>query len=151
MSSAADWVSAASAAVTTIIAGVAAWVGLWTFRNQRTASDVGLALSIFGEINRYWDRLSANSAEYDYNMGQILAQFEIAAGLFNRGVLTSDAEAILADHIVEVFSQIMSSSSGEELLKRCCSATTTFQELQNFIRKKMPQALNSLEFRNHHK
>jgi hypothetical protein len=126
---------------------VAAWVGLRTFRSQRTASDVQLALGIFGEINRYWDRISDKSGSYEFNIGQILAQFEIAAGLFNRSVLTKEATDILGDHIVEVFTHIRTSPGGEGLIEQCRSSHSTFSELNKFIKKKMPQALNAIAFR----
>ena len=129
------------------VALVAAGVGLRTFRSQRVVSDVQLALSIFSEINRYWDRLSENLGSYEYNMGQILAQFEVAATLFNKRVLAEKASTILGDHIVEVFSQIKASPEGDALLERCKSADSTFVELHIFIRERMPQALNALEFR----
>lgn len=143
-----DWIGALSSFGATAVAVVAAWIGLRTFRNQKTVSDVQVALQIFGEINRYWDRIISGDGSYDYNMGQILAQFEIGAGLFNRNALTKDASVILGDHIIEVFTQIQSSPEGKGLLARCCSSNTTFVELFKFIRRRMPQALNVLDFNN---
>jgi hypothetical protein len=143
----ADWIGAASTLVAALIAAVAAWIGLRAYKDQRTTSDVGLALSIFGEINHYWDRLSEDSGKYEYNMGQILAQFEIAAALFNNRILTKDANVILADHIVEVFTQLNSTTEGETLIERCCSSPSTFKELRSFVNERMPQALNSLDFK----
>lgn len=147
MASAADWIAAMSTMVGAITAIVAAWIGLDTFKSQRTASDVNVALNIFNEINRYWDRHSSDPADYSYNMGQILAQFEIAASMFNSKILSSNATQFLGDHIVEVFSQLRSSLQGEELIMRCCSSDKTFVELQKFVKARMPQALNALEFR----
>lgn len=144
----ADWIAALSTLAAAVIAGIAAGVGLKTFRSQRTASDVQMALGIFNEINRYWDRLSEQPNNYEYNMGQILAQFEIASGLFNKNILTDDATLILGDHIVEVFSQISMSPDGIRLLETCQSSHSTFQELKKFIRDRMPQALNTADFHN---
>ena len=141
----AEWIGALSTLGAALIALVAAWLGLKTFRNQRVVSDVQLALGIFSEINRYWDRLSQDVGSYDYNMGQILAQFEVASALFNKNVLAEKANSILGDHIVEVFCQIRASSSGQLLIERCRSADTTFSELQRFILKRKPQALDAIE------
>jgi len=146
MASFPEWLEALSTFAGAAVALVAAWVGLKTFRNQRAASDVQLALGIFAEINRYWDRLSENSGSYQYNMGQILAQFEIAAGLFNNKILEEKAAIILADHIVEIFCQIKDSPDGAALLEQCKSSEATFSELKKFINKRAPQALNALKF-----
>ena len=145
--SAPDWLSFAANATTAGVALYAAAVGLKTFNSQRTSTDVSLSLTIFAEINRYWDQLSKDASDYDYNMGQILAQFEIASGLFNRGVLTNQATLILGDHIVEVFTQLRASSDGQDLIDRCCSSDTTFEELKRFAASRMPQALNVAQFR----
>lgn len=144
-----NWISAGSSFGTTIIAVVAAWVGLATFKSQRTTSDITLALDIFKEINRYWDRLSAekDSGSYQYNMGQILVQFEIAAGLFNEKTLSGKANIILGDHIVEVFTLLSSSADGKMLLSQCASSPTTYVELRKFMSERMPQALVSLDFK----
>lgn len=105
-----------------------------------------MALGIFNEINRYWDRITDNLGSFDYNIGQILVQFETAAGLFNRNVLTKDATDILGDHIVEVFTQIQASPEGKGLLDRCRSSGTTFSELTKFSRQRLPQALSALAY-----
>jgi hypothetical protein len=141
-----DWISAFSAAIGVLIAGIAAWFGLRTFQHQKTSNDIALALSIFAEINRYWDRISSSDADQDYNYGQILVYFEIACALFNRKMLASDANAILGDHIVEVFSILQSTDSGREIIRKCRSSDTTFAELEKFGKKRFPQALKALAF-----
>ncbi|WP_156359408.1 hypothetical protein [Sphingomonas sp. Leaf242] len=146
MASATDWILASSSLLAAGVAGYAAWVGLATFKRQRTASDVDLAFRIFVEINRYWDRLSSDRQLYEYNMGQILAHFEIAAALFNRNILSTNAPSILGDHIVEVFTQIQASDAGKSLIAQCCSSDSTFSELIKFVRNRMPQALSSYGF-----
>lgn len=145
MPSATDWISASSSLLAASVAGYAAWVGLATFKRQRTTSDIDFAFKIFTEINRYWDRITDNQSN-DYNMGQILAHFEIAASLFNRRILSTDANSILRDHIVEVFTLIQSSDGGKSLLDRCGSSESTFLELTKFARENMPQALSVQKF-----
>lgn len=141
-----DWLSFLANLITVSIAFYAAFIGLRTLRNQLTSSDVSLSIELFKEINRYWDLLSEKGEKYDYLMGQILAHFEIAAGLFNRGVLTEQARLILGDHIIEVFSRLKMSSDGEALIDQCCSSPTTFEELKKFASARMPSALNAIQF-----
>jgi len=145
MPSATDWISAISSLLAASVAGYAGWVGLATFKRQRTTSDIDFAFKIFGEINRYWDRITDGSS-YDYNMGQILAHFEIASSLFNHQILSTDANSILRDHIIEVFTLIQSSDGGRLLLDRCGSSDSTFLELRKFAREHMPQALSVQKF-----
>lgn len=104
-----------------------------------------LAVSLFNEINRYWDRL-VDTGDYKYNMGQILSYFEIACSLFNRGILTKSANLVLEDHIVEVFTQIQSDTGGQAFIRECLSSPTTFSELKTFFKGRMPQALNAMSF-----
>jgi len=129
-----------------VVAVIAAWIGLKTFKSQRTVSDIQLAISIFNEINRYWDRIGDGIGTYQFNMGQILAHCEIGADLFNRNALTKDASGFLGDHIVEIFTMIRSSPEGRALIDQCCSSPTTFEQLQKFVRDRMPQALSALDF-----
>ena len=146
MAGAPEWISAIAAASGVIIAGSAAYIGLRTYAHQRTSYDVSLALNIFAEINRYWDRAIATDALSDYYYGQILVHFEISAALFNDGVLTRQASKILADHIVEVFAALEASESGRALIKHCQSSPDTFDELRKFARRHFPQALLSQAF-----
>lgn len=136
-----DWITAASSLLTAVVAVAAGGIGIKTFWHQRTAHDVGMAVQIFMEINRYWDRLCEPGCDYKYNIGQVLSYFEIACGLFNRNTLTKDAPNILGDHILEVFTSIQTSPHGKELLDSCRSSPTTFAELRKFADKRFPQAL----------
>jgi hypothetical protein len=142
----ADWITAGAATSTAAIAYYAARTGLATFRHQRTSFDVQMALGIFESINRYWDRLASDTKHYTYNMGQILAQFEVAAALFNNGVLTKTAEPILKDHIVEVFARLISTDEGKRTISECSSSPDTFKELRRFLADHAPTALNALTF-----
>lgn len=149
-----DWtavppfVSAVSGLLAVGVGSIAAVIGLKNLRHQRTTSDVTLALAIFRDINRYWDRLQDNpDCNYDYEMGQVLAHFEIAATLFNRKALNKAALPILKDHVVEVFTLLKTTPRGEELIGKCCSSPSTFSELQSFLRAHLPTALNALVFR----
>lgn len=145
--SAADWVAALANVVTVGVAAFAAYYGVRTFQHQRTSNDVQLALGIFDVINRYWDRLiDSKGANYDYDMGQILAQFETAAMLFNRKVLTNDALPILKDHIVEVFGSLVTNDEGGKLIQACCSSPDTFKELKTFFKDHTSTALNAISF-----
>jgi hypothetical protein len=146
--SVADWIAASANVATAGVAAFAAYYGVRTFQHQRTANDIQLALNIFQSINRYWDRMiDTKSANYDYDMGQILAQFETAATLFNRQVLTRDALPILKDHIVEVFGSLVANSDGEKLINASCSSPDTFKELKAFLKEHTSTALNALSFR----
>jgi hypothetical protein len=142
----ADWLGAGSAVVGVAIAALVAWQGLRAFLHQRTTNDVALALSLFAEINRYWDRISSREGDAEYNYGQILAYFEVACALFNRQILTTAANSILSDHIVEVFSILQTSEGGKEILRRCRSADSTFSEIEKFGKLKFPQALRAVAF-----
>ena len=145
---AAAWLSAVATLATAIIAALAAYIGIRTFQHQRTASDIQLALTVFDDINRYWDRIiDSESKNYDYDMGQVLSHFEVAAALFNKKILTKNALPILKDHIVEVFASIAGTSDGERLIKACCSSPDTFKELRSFLREHSSTALQSLSFR----
>ncbi len=124
----------------------AAVVGLRTLSAHRTANDVSTALTIFSEINRYWDCLAQPDCDFKYNIGQVLTHFEIASALFNKNVLTETASVILADHMVEVFTTLQVSENGARLIEQCRSAETTFDELRMFAGKRFPQALNTLAF-----
>lgn len=133
-----DWISAIASAVTAL---VAIYLGAITFRQQRTSNDVQLALSIFSEINRYWDRITDNgSNNYDYHMGQVLTKFETAATLFNKHALADTAQSILKDHIIEVFCAIKASPDGDNLIATCRSSPDTFKELRKFLRHYLPVA-----------
>jgi hypothetical protein len=141
-----SWISASTGLAGLIVAGSAAFVGLRTYAHQRTSYDVNLALSIFAEINRYWDRATASEGATPYNYGQILAHFEIAAALFNDKVLTRQAAKILGDHIVEVFTALEGSENGRALLEHCQSSSETFKDLRKFAKTHFPKALLSQAF-----
>jgi hypothetical protein len=139
-----DWIAAVAAVVT---AAVAIKLGFQTFQHQRTTADVQLALSLFERINVYWDRLTdSKSANYQYDMGQILAQFELAAMLFNTKTLSGGALPILKDHIVEVFTALQLSDEGQKIIGLCKSSPDTFSELTKFSRQHMPTALRVLGY-----
>jgi hypothetical protein len=142
----AEWLASGAAVSGAIVAVIAAWVGLRTFLHQRTSNDVALALSLFAEINRYWDRISLAQGEAEYNYGQILAYFEIACALFNKNILSSDANSILGDHIVEVFAVLQASENGRAIIKTCKSSSSTFSELEKFGKSRFSQALQTLAF-----
>jgi hypothetical protein len=125
----ADWLAALASLVT---AGIAAWVGLRTYEQQRTSSDVKLALEIFETINRYWDRL-VDSGHPRYEHGQILSQFELAATLFNNRTLSPKALPILENHIIEVFNSYKSSEDGQQLIRELKTSNHTFAELEKFL------------------
>ena len=139
--SAPDWISAVSTLCGIGVAAYGGWIALNTYKHQIETSDVQLALKIFDEINRYWDRIVDGSGAYSYNSGQILAQFEIASGLFNDELLHASAQKILADHIVEVFTAWQADEVGKKLIRDCYSSKDTFIELHKFARSKFPKAL----------
>lgn len=125
-----------------MIAGFTACFGIKIFQHQRTSADVTLALGIFATINGYWDRITDNNGEnYQYDIGQIFAQFETAARLFNDSLLTKDALPILKDHIVEVYTQVQLDEKGQDFIQNCISSPTTFEELQKFLKTHFPTAL----------
>ncbi len=137
-----DWISVAANVATAGIAAFTAWFGIRIFKHQRTSSDIQLALGIFATINSYWDRISDNRGKtYQYDMGQIFAQFETAARLFNDSILTKGALPILKDHIVEVYTSVQSSDEGKKFIENCISSPTTFEELRKFLQKHFPTAL----------
>jgi hypothetical protein len=142
----ADWISAVATVVTAVIAYWAGSLAVASLRQQRTSSDVQLALGIFENINSYWDRLVDKPEDSTYNMGQILAHFEIASALFNRSILSDGALPILKDHIVEVFSRLQASEDGTRVMKECCSSSSTYIELRRFASKNFPTALKALGF-----
>lgn len=141
-----DWLSVIIASVGIAIAAWAAFVGLRTFQHQQTTNDVSLALTIFEQINRYWDRADEEFGNRNYNFGQILAYFEVASGLFNDKVLTEQARKILKDHIVEVFASLQSSEAGRDLLEHCRSSGNTFSELNKLAKTHFPEALLAQAF-----
>ena len=126
---------------------LAAFVALRTLRHRKESFDVKLAYEILAEINRYWDRIADKEGDFDFNAGQILAQFEIASGLFNDRVLTGAAGKILEDHIVEVFTSWQSDTEGKQLLDKCRSSGRTFEELEKFIQHRFGRALLADAFR----
>lgn len=147
-SSITDWIEALSTLVAAATAVSAGYLGIRTFQHQRTSNDVQLALGIFSDINGYWDRIvDSESRHYEYDVGQILAQFEVAASLFNKAILTKDALPILKDHIVESFTHIKMSDEGKGIVQACQSSPTTFEELNKFLKKHLPTALNAASFR----
>lgn len=105
-----------------------------------------LALSLFADINRYWDRIVDEKGDHKYNYGQILAQFETAAALFNRKILGNEGQIVLKDHIVEVWLSLSSSEHGKELIEQCRSASATFTELESFFKIHQPTALLADKF-----
>lgn len=108
--------------------------GISIYKQQRTTSDIKLALEIFETINRYWDRIIDRGDEkYEYNMGQILSQFEVAARLFNDSILTKEALPILKDHIIETYTQIKSHPDGKAMINSLKSSQTTFEHLDKFL------------------
>lgn len=140
------WIEAIAAIATAGAAVYAAVFGIRTFRYQKSVNDVDLSFRIFSEINRYWDRVIDGSETKDYDYGQILSYFEIAATLLNNGILSKDAEKILTDHIIEVFSDLKSSEAGKALLERCRSSNSTFADLQNFAAKRFTKVLLAQSF-----
>jgi hypothetical protein len=81
-------------------------------------------------------------------MGQIFAQFETAARLFNDSILTADALPILKDHIIEVYTNVQSTDEGRAFIQNCMSSPTTFEDLRNFLRTHLPTALLAQQFAN---
>jgi hypothetical protein len=146
METAPDWISAISSLVAALTALIAIIIGVNTLAHQKVTADIQLAHGLFSEINRYWDRISDTNTNREYNMGQILVQFEIGAGLFNREVLSESASLILGDHIVEVLTQLARAEGGQVLMERCCSSNTTFVELNKFIAKRELQLADIHEF-----
>lgn len=143
-----DWLSSITSIITAVVAGVAAYYGIRTFQHQRTSYDVSLSLDIFRDINGYWNRITEDPSSYDYNIGKILAHFELAATLFNKRVLTKNALPILKDHIIEVFTRLSMDENAKRLIDSCCSSRGTFSELQAFLKTHLPTALAALEFQN---
>jgi hypothetical protein len=142
-----EWISAGAGVVTAFIAAFTAWFGIKIFKHQRTSSDVQMALGIFTTINFYWDRITdSDGANYKYDMGQIFAQFETAAKLFNDDILTKDALPILKDHIVEVYTNIQSTNEGKDFINSCISSPTTFKELKEFLKCHFPTALLAQQY-----
>ncbi|MEQ8741699.1 hypothetical protein [Parasphingorhabdus sp.] len=134
--------STVASVATVLVTGFTAWFGIRIFKHQRTSSDIKLALEIFSTINNYWDRINdSNSQHYNYDMGQIFAQFETAARLFNDSILTDDALPILKDHIVEIYTAVESSDEGKNFIRDCVSSPTTFSELRKFLKKHFSTAL----------
>jgi hypothetical protein len=145
----ADWLSAIANLITAAIAAFTAWFGIRIFKHQRTSADVQLALGIFSSINLYWDRITDTKAtNYQYDMGQIFAQFETAARLFNDSILTADALPILKDHIIEVYTNVQSTDEGRNFIQNCMSSPTTFEDLRKFLRTHLPTALLAQQFAN---
>ena len=135
--------------VTVVVAAFTAWFGIKIFNHQRTSADVQLALGIFSSINFYWDRITDNKgSNYKYDMGQIFAQFETAARLFNDSILTADALPILKDHIIEVYTSVQSTKEGSDFIQNCESSPTTFEELRKFLKDHFPAALLAQQFTN---
>jgi hypothetical protein len=151
ISSCADWIGIADLLVTCTALGIAFWAAktaVETLKNQRTTNDVSLALSLFDKINTYWDMAVHSPAQNQYCLGQILAYFETAAGLFNRKVLSKDASEILSHHIIEVWSKMRASPSGDQFINQLRSSATTFDELNKFFREHQSKALADGTFRN---
>lgn len=106
-------------------------------------------MGIFSSINAYWDRITdTKAANYEYDMGQIFAQFETAAQLFNESILTEDALPILKAHIIEVYTKVQSSEEGRIFIQNCVSSPTTFDDLRKFLRTHLPTALLAQQFAN---
>jgi hypothetical protein len=144
-----EWVSAIASLATAGIAAFTAIFGIKIFQHQRTSSDVQVALGIFATVNFYWDRITDNDGtNYQYNMGQIFAQFETAARLFNDDILTKNALPILKDHIVEVYTFVQSTPEGKEFINSCKSSQTTFKELRKFLKIHFPTALLAQQYLN---
>lgn len=145
-----DWIGIADLLVTCAALGIAYWAAktaVETLKNQRTTNDVALALSLFDKINNYWDMAVNNPAQNQYCLGQILAYFETAAGLFNRQVLSYHASEILSHHIVEVWSKMRASDSGKQFIDQLRSSATTFDELNIFFREHQTKTLADGTFR----
>lgn len=146
-----DWIGTADLVITCAALGIAFWAAktaVETLKNQRTTNDVALALSLFDKINSYWDMAINNPAQNQYCIGQILAYFETASGLFNRKVLSHHASEILSHHIVEVWSKMRASESGAQFIDQLRSSATTFDELGKFFREYQSKALADDTFRN---
>lgn len=141
-----QWLPASCGVAGVIIAGITATIALKRFGHHRTVSDVGLALTVFERINFYWDRLDNGTGNSSYNYGQILAHFEVACALFNKNVLTEQAESILGDHIVEVFTALKTSANGKAILSLCKSSDETYDELEKFAQERFPQSLLAQAF-----
>ena len=138
-----DWIAALAAVITTAIA---AYLGFITFGQQRTSGDIQLALGLFATINLYWDRIvDSDSKNYKYDMGQILAHFELASSLFNNSSLSAKALPILKDRIIEVFTAVQSPDEGNRLMESCQSAPDTFKELRILAKSHMLNAIALLD------
>ncbi len=106
-----------------------------------------MALGIFATVNFYWDRITdSEGTNYQYDMGQIFAQFETAARLFNDDILTKTALPILKDHIVEVYTFVQSTPEGKVFINSCESSHTTFEELRKFLKIHLPTALLAQQY-----
>jgi hypothetical protein len=115
-----DWIGLAELVVTVVALCIAirgAMIAFQSLENQRSTNDVALALDLFNKINGYWDMVVTNPENNKYYLEQILTYFEVAAGLFNRRVLSDDASEILGHHIVEVWTKMRLSESGKHFLE----------------------------------
>lgn len=142
-----DWINVGLTSIGVILAGIGGLIALKTFRHQRDAHDVGVALSIFVEINRYWDSIINDEENYDYYIGQILAQFETASALIRTGILTHNASLILEDHILEVYANLKEGDATRKAIERCRSADSTFENLEWLMTKRFGKTLNAVRFR----
>lgn len=139
-----DWIAAVCGSGALIAAVIGAFLANRSFRHQVTNANIETSLAIFRDINAYWDRITdSGGTSFEYDLGQILTQFELASMLFNRGILTRQALPILKDHIIEVFRGIRGSDLGEKFIEKCMSSDTTLCELKAFMKAHQPTALRA--------
>ncbi|RYZ78828.1 MAG: hypothetical protein EOP06_28340 [Proteobacteria bacterium] len=141
-----DWISAIAAVVGLPGVAISIIIAARAFRKQASSSDIQTAYDIFKEINRYWDLIALEEKKFNYCCGQILSQFEIAASLINNGRMSSDADMVLKDHIIEVFTQLQMDENGKKVIESCLSSKETFCELKKFAKRYQPQALAFMGF-----
>lgn len=130
--------------VTALIAAIALGFGWYTFSRQKTASDVTHVLEIFQTVNSYWDRLNDASKgnttcpnDLRYNIGQILAYFEVLSYLINSGVISNTASDIMSSHVEEIWNRINEREDYKGLIEELTSTDKTFEQTRIFVQSRL--------------
>jgi len=105
----------------------------YQLKAQSDAVDLQNLYKVMGEINNGWEKLQLCDAEHwEFYFGQLLASYELACYVANRGIIGKAAVEPLRDQIVEVLLNLVTDKVLLTKMKAVASGEHTYKEIIQF-------------------
>lgn len=135
-----------SGIATAITAGIAGWA-LWFARGQLRAQAAAIAhqsnsrdfeafVELLRDINAAWEKVQTSDLQHrEFYLGQLIALYEAACYVFNRGVVAELVIGLFKPHIIEVFEKFSQDQVMLALMNKITSGENTYSEIAAFFEK----------------